>query len=255
MIQYLNSQLHSRIDVHMAQSLPESAGSANDLSQSYPDSLRSIIRLRCLAHVLQLAVKDGLSACPIIHSTLGKLRELCKKIHDSPKLSEALGSVCASLNVDALAVRLDVETRWDSTWLMVKRIRELRRALDEPLRRIRDRHDGFTDLTIGPDDDLAAAIPESKWDSVELYFDFLQPFKEATDLISGSNYPTLGIVSLTFSLMSSHATRYLALTSDAGAVNFITAVKKKLDEYSPMTATRETSIADALDPRVKNHLR
>jgi hypothetical protein len=72
-IQHLNSQLHGHIDADMTQSLPESAGSASDLYQSYPDSPRSINRLLSLAHVLLLAVKNGLSICPIVHSTIGKL--------------------------------------------------------------------------------------------------------------------------------------------------------------------------------------
>jgi hypothetical protein len=74
---------------------------------------------------------------------------------DSPKLLEALSAICASLKVAAQTPKLDVPTRWNSTWEMLNTTMALKKALEELFRRIRERHDGFTAFSIKPTDDLA----------------------------------------------------------------------------------------------------
>ena len=87
---------------------------------------------------------------------------------------------------------LDVQTRSNSTWEMMSGVVSLRRALEELLHKIYKRHEGFCQFIIGPNDDLAKPISEQTWYAMEDCCNFLLPFKQATVLLSGSDYPTLG---------------------------------------------------------------
>ncbi|GLD95988.1 hypothetical protein PINS_up004666 [Pythium insidiosum] len=45
--------------------------------------------------------------------SVASIRDLVKRVRDSPKLSEALEDVCGRLGVPKLKLMLDVETRWN----------------------------------------------------------------------------------------------------------------------------------------------
>src|SRR5690349_21312063 len=87
MVNSVNNKLQEAIDEHQAEVIPESANA--DLPNAYGIS-RHVFLWRCLAHVLQLAVKEGLKKCPPIDIAIGRFRDLVKKVTDSPKLLEAL---------------------------------------------------------------------------------------------------------------------------------------------------------------------
>ncbi|BBN01738.1 hypothetical protein Mp_2g09870 [Marchantia polymorpha subsp. ruderalis] len=90
----------------------------------------SVFLLLCMAHTLQLAVKEGLKRSSHMDVAIGTFRDLFKKINDSPKLMEALKSVASTLKLEKLALpQLDVETRWNSTWEMVQGILHIRKPL------------------------------------------------------------------------------------------------------------------------------
>lgn len=57
-----------------------------------------VVQVRCLAHVFQLAVKEGLKRCPLMDDSVGVVRDILKKLSESPSLLEALRDVCAALN-------------------------------------------------------------------------------------------------------------------------------------------------------------
>ncbi|KAH9152744.1 hypothetical protein AeRB84_004890 [Aphanomyces euteiches] len=153
-----------------------------------------VVLLRCFAHTLQLAVKDGLSKCPAIDAAIGHFRDIAKKIIDSPKLLEALHAVSATVKIKPRVLELDVPTRWNSTCSMVSTILALKPAIIELLRRIRNGHDGFVNFVIRPKDHLAQDIGESMWSALEDFCAFLKTFKDATVVMSASKYPTLGLI-------------------------------------------------------------
>ena len=140
-----------------------------DMEKPYP----TVFLLRCFAHVIQLAVQEGLKCCSMIDAAIGRFRVLVKKINDSPKLQEALAKVCCDLKVTMKSLDLDVETRWNSTWQMVATVLVCRKALTELLRRIRQRHEGYTEFSITPSDPLAAEISEITWSVLADFKKFL----------------------------------------------------------------------------------
>ena len=147
----------------------------------------------CFAHTIQLGIKEGLKKSKNLDVAIGQFRDLVKKITDSPKLLEAFQAVCSYMKVNFRVPDLDVETRWNSTWTMISAVISLQKPLVELLRRIRDRHDGYCTLSIEPRSLLAGAIPDESWSTIRDFCTFLAPFKQATDLMSGSTYPTLGL--------------------------------------------------------------
>ena len=100
--------------------------------------------------------------------------------------------MCSTLKVPYKVPELDVHTRWNSTWEM-SGIVSLRMALEELLHKIYKRHEKLCQFTISLNDDLARPISEQTWYAMEDFCNFLLPFKQATFLLSGSDYPTLGM--------------------------------------------------------------
>lgn len=238
----------------MADEASAADGNIDDI-ESWQEN--QVFLIRCLAHVLQLAVREGLEAVPVVDAAIGHFRDLVKKITDSPKLLEALDGICSVLKVNRCTLQLDCPTRWNSTWDMIATVLKLRKPIEELTRRIRQRHDGYTDFSIGPDDVLAQQVESITWSALTDFCDFLKAFKEATVLMSASSYPTLGLVVPVMFLINKHVDAAMAATSgftSTHAKKFAAAVKRKLDSYDDLVHSNEIVLAAALDPRVKSLL-
>jgi hypothetical protein len=81
---------------------------------------------RCAAHVLNLSVKQGLE---LVSSSVRKARELMVKIKNSTQICDELRLLCDVKKIKYLKPLLDVETRWNSTYYMLKRLEQLEPAL------------------------------------------------------------------------------------------------------------------------------
>lgn len=126
---------------------------------------------------------------------------------------------------------LDCETRWNSTFDMLKSAIRLRRPIEELLKRIRESRNGYTKFTINPRDTLAKAVGDITWNPIRDLCDFLEPFKDATELMSGSSYPTLGLIVPVFSTLMEHV--HVTIDAQTGfrsqhPKKFATVVKDKL---------------------------
>ena len=210
-----------------------------------------------MAHTLQLTVKEGLKACKSLDLAIGRFRDCIKKLNDSPKLLEALAAVCSTLNIKYTIPQFDVQTRWNSTWTMLNGVIGIKPGLEELLRRIRCRHAGYCEFTIDPSSDLAAEIPRESWSAVQDFCKFLQPFKDATVLMSASEYPTLGMAIPVYEMISAHVRKSIAAQSgftSTHTIRFAKAVQTKLIEYEDKVRTLPVQIAAALDPRIKSFL-
>lgn len=83
----------------------------------------------CFAHTLQLAISDAKSCTPAIVQLCKKARAIVGHYKHSPAAQKRLHDVQRQLNKEVLHVVQDVETRWNSQYLMFSRLLELKEAI------------------------------------------------------------------------------------------------------------------------------
>jgi len=197
--------------------------------------LNSNMLNRCIGHILAIAINEATSKCKLIDSSIGQLREISKKVKDSLKLTEGLQMVCRDLNEKYMELKLDVVTHWNSTWDMLDHALQMRGPLSELLRRIEGHHLGFTGFSIAPGTRLSEPIGDQVWSAASDFVSFLRKFKDATDLMSGSTYPTLSIMIPVFRILMRHVKlsmeKPVMMFNNKHTVEFASVVLNKLSAY------------------------
>lgn len=130
--------------------------------------------IRCSAHILNLIVQEGLK---VANDALVKIRDSVKYVRGSEsrmrKFEECVKEVG---NIDtSIGLRLDVSTRWNSTYLMLNSVIRYKKV--------------FTSLQL-VDKNYKYCPSSLEWSRAEKIYEFLEPFYDTTNLISGTSYPT-----------------------------------------------------------------
>ena len=137
----------------------------NSLAFRYDSEFKTMTHMRCAAHTLQLAIRDGLKVRHVA-SLISKIRQVVVAAR-SPKIHAILRR---KTNKGAI---LDQATRWGSTCLMLERLLELKPALID---------------IVHPD----VSLPDAQWNEVKQLEGLLRhPFLttkilQAADLTPGS---------------------------------------------------------------------
>ncbi|CAG8578779.1 12977_t:CDS:2, partial [Racocetra persica] len=136
----------------------------------------SFSHYRCAAHVINLAVQQGLKA---IGPEIKKLRHWVNKLKESPRLTDEMRKICMSKNISYLAPIIDVSTRWNSTYLMIQR---------------QLKNKNLNDILVSNNQQTLKEIypSENEWAQLHNLEQILQPMYEATQLLSSSKNPTIG---------------------------------------------------------------
>lgn len=114
-------------------------------------SLMDFSHYRCAAHVLNLGVKKGLKEAD---ETVTKARKIMNIIKNSTRLCDSLRAFCRLKNIKYLKPILDVETRWNSTYNMLKRFKALEPALvllaadDRSINKLYPDDDGWSSIEV-----------------------------------------------------------------------------------------------------------
>ena len=128
----------------------------------------------CCAHILNLSVQEGLK---VVGPAVKKIRESIKYVKGSEGRMKVFKACVAKVGGihTKMGLCLDVITRWNSTFLMLESALVYRRA--------------FCSLAF--DDRSYSSCPTNEeWERGQKMCDFLCPFFQITELISGSSYPT-----------------------------------------------------------------
>ena len=77
---------------------------------------------RCATHILNLAAQQGLE---LIDNAVVKVRQLMIKIKSSVIISDELRKLCKCAKINYLKPELDIRTRWNSTFNMLKKMEKM----------------------------------------------------------------------------------------------------------------------------------
>jgi hypothetical protein len=93
----------------------------NKLEETYNNLKFS--HFRCGAHILNLAVQHGLEVHDV---SVDKVRKFMSKVRNSNKLLEDLRRIFESQSIEFLSPQLDINTRWNSTYLMINKMIQIK---------------------------------------------------------------------------------------------------------------------------------
>ncbi|OQE58765.1 hypothetical protein PENNAL_c0360G08151, partial [Penicillium nalgiovense] len=223
----------------------------NEAIQSLELSDSSVIRVPCIAHVIQLSLKDLLGqlkanpknemaetewseACVQslratqqkreIVNTLNKIRSLAIYINSSPQRREAFYNL--QIEEPKLVPIQDVKTRWNSTFLMLRRAKRLQSTFDEFYE-----HYG--------QDQFALSVEE--WRQIEYLLWITQPFFKFTSLLSQTKDVTIYLVFSIYNKLFDHLEKSIRQLQRKKVpwkqlmLAALYAAKRKLSQYYSMT--------------------
>ncbi|XP_040965014.1 zinc finger BED domain-containing protein RICESLEEPER 2-like [Gossypium hirsutum] len=136
--------------------------------------------MRCVAHILNLIVQYGIKDASV---SVDRVRGAVRYIRASPSRLTKFNQRVKEEMIDSKAqLCLDVPTRWNSTYMMLKVAGKYERAFESY---VRDDHNFFLDLT------AEDGVPTfDDWEIVQRIIKVLEPFYHLTLKVSGSLHVT-----------------------------------------------------------------
>lgn len=209
-----------------------------------------IPNIGCFAHKINLTVSDCLFPSKMklekyatffetlqpVYNVIDIVKKIVTHFHCSVQATEALRKELKMQNEEDLVLIQDCKTRWNSSFLMLKRFHNIAAAVTAVVFRL-----GINLPTISYNDMLL----------INEIILCLEPFKTATDRISGSQYVTISLlIPLTTGILTE--LEQLKVTSDAGSAFRKFLINRTKERLLPYEDEKLCSIATILDPRFKN---
>ncbi|CAI5947333.1 unnamed protein product [Closterium sp. NIES-64] len=209
------------------------------------------MHFRCLAHVINLAVKAAL-AVTAIRKLLKILREMASWIGFSSQRSGKFLGLQRTLNAQgnpakpkpALKLVQDSPTRWGSTHNMVERAG----VLQEPISIFFAQTQGVSKADKAKMDTLR--LTDADWETLHSVKTFLSPFAKVSKAAEGAAYPTVAMVLPYYNGLIDAMESRLAKGPSATLKPMIEAALGLLKKYELMSSN-ELWIATFLDPSMK----
>ncbi|CAN0925081.1 Putative AC transposase [Linum grandiflorum] len=144
------------------------------------------LHMRCVAHILNLIVSDGLEE---VDMSVRRVREAVRWVRSSPARILACKKCVVFKQMDPKSLlRLDVATRWNSTYLML----ETAEKFEEPFLLLEQSDRAFKyDLIAKRHNNMVIGTPRAEdWSSIRHLMKYLKFFYDLTLVASGSSYVT-----------------------------------------------------------------
>ena len=189
----------------------------------------------CLAHTLQLVVKDGCQIQPAVVELTAKARKLVGHYKHSNVALQCLLRFQEQLGLSPKRLIQDETTRWNTTFYMLERLIELKVVI----------------TAAGVELEVPIELNNSNWTLAEKTVKILQIYEEATREASG-NYATAGVIIL---VVNSIMRSLEVSDSDHGVMKMKWEMLRLLKEhYKHMESNEYYAIATLLDPRFKQEV-
>ena len=191
-----------------------------------------LLHIRCAADMLNLIVQDGLE---VMKSVVDNIRESVKYITSSQSRKEQFANMVEQVGISCkYQPTLDVSTKWNSTFLMFESTLPFRKAFET----LEQQEPNYT---FGPSGE--------EWKMAEDIFQLLKVFCHATNVISGSNYPTSNLYLL--EIWSVKLVLEEQAKSENGTIRImVKEMQTKFDKYFKESYLTNC-IPVVLDPRFK----
>jgi hypothetical protein len=209
--------------------------SAANMRRTFQDL--TLERAPCFAHSIQLALKDGLLAQRVVIDTTAVVRGLVGHFKHSSSATDRLHEIQNELQLPMHKLIQDVTTRWSSTFNMLERVLEQRRAI----------------IVYGSDEnDKNVKLPTAnQWQVIEKMVVLLRQFARLTES------SCRGDASISSVLPSLAALNYFLSTDETiASMSGVNTMRSELvsaleNRFRGWRDTLLFTIATALDPRHK----
>ncbi|KAL3536597.1 hypothetical protein ACH5RR_005058 [Cinchona calisaya] len=221
--------------------------------------------MRCAAHILSLTMKEGLKD---LDDSIVRIKCAVKYMRSSPARAQRFKSCIEKERIDSKSdVCLDVETRWNSTYLMLESAVKFQKAfelletadskhveeLTPNVRAVRNSEGEMIESMTDKRDSRIRGLPsEFDWDYACNLLPFLKVFYDTTLRLSGSLYVTGNPYMVEIYAIGFFLIRLMA-GSDENLAAMASRMKKKHDKYWANVDKINVLlfIAVVLDPRFK----
>jgi hypothetical protein len=195
--------------------------------------------IKCGAHTIALVVNAGLKKFKTI---IDKVRAFVVEVRKSSKKEQELSSFAKNLQIKYRKLIRDVKTRWNRTYSMLEAFLANKAIIVS----IISVNNNFTNLDLTDDE----------WKKIQLFCDFLRPFFQFTEEMSGSNYPTFGSLLFLLDYLLEHLTTTIDNSSEVPQwiKEVAKIMKEKFDSLSINLYNSTAYLALMLDPRYKTQI-
>ena len=139
--------------------------------------------LSCFGHTLQLCIKPSLEL-PSVSKLVSKCRKLVGHFKHSTTITAEMGKRQKMLNVPEHQLIQDVPTRWNSTQLMLQRLFEQRRVIN----------DLMLDTSFTKKNDASLLLSNQEWETVNDLSTTLEPLTAVTTYTSKEKSVSCSVV-------------------------------------------------------------
>ncbi|XP_023212104.1 zinc finger BED domain-containing protein 4-like [Centruroides sculpturatus] len=191
----------------------------------------------CFIHTLQLVIKDSLKIQPEIGETIAVGRKIVTHFNHSSTAQEKLKKIQEELGIAKHNLVQDITTRWNSTFYMLERLLEQKRAISLYL----------TDTV------NISNLTAEQWEIVDQLLKLLKPFEEITKITS-SNYSCLSEIIPHVVTLNRYCNK--AVSSDlAPKLKFMAIAMQQgiKQRFSQIDDNKNYLISTLLDPRFKTN--
>jgi len=197
--------------------------------------------IRCCAHTIQLAIKDGLNECQRVQEVLKKFERIVKKFKKSAPCLKTLHSVQKSMNEPLYSLLQNVKTRWNSSFYMIERLVQIKSCVILTLSKI-------FEANIAND---LPTITNEDWLIADDLLDLLGPLESITRTLCGEKFATVSLIIPTIRTSIEHLTGLFLKSNDVLKLRAI--IVNNLKERFKTIETEEIfQLSTYLDPRFKS---